>query len=60
MSKTPEIDTHALESLLRHIQGYLELATKYQMHPDETQRLKDATVKAIAELTDFNRQHPPG
>jgi hypothetical protein len=59
MSKTPEIDTHTLtenhledlRDLLRHMESHLAFTSRgLQLHPDETKRLLEKTVKAIERL----------
>jgi hypothetical protein len=35
----PDNELDDLDQLLRHVHGYLHMAIKFQMHPDETQRL---------------------
>ena len=46
----PESELNDLDILLRHIHNYLYMAIKYEMHPDETKRLCDQTLKAIVNL----------
>ena len=46
----PDNELEDLDQLLRHVHGYLHMAMKYQMHPDETKRLCEKTLDAVETL----------
>jgi hypothetical protein len=46
----PDNELDDLDQLLRHVHGYLAMAMKYQMHPDETKRLCEKTLAAAGSL----------